>query len=169
MAERRPPELSDDCCRGFGRYFLTICTAHRRQYFTSEEALEPAKSALLRAPSDYRVEVSAYCFMKDHFHGLFESLALDCEFTKFVGMFKQGTAFQHKRSSGQKLWQEGYFDRVLRRDESTLDVIAYILANPVRAGLCAEPRDYPFSGSSVYSVGELCDAIAGRPSVEWRP
>jgi len=66
------------------------------------------------------------------------------------------------------MWQYGYFDRVLRRDEATLNVVAYILANPVRAGLCRDSRDCAFVGSTLYSVADLHDAIASRP-VTWRP
>ena len=167
MAVRRPPRLSEDCYRGFGRYFLTICTADRAEIFTSDEVLQPVTTDLLRTSRDYRFEVIAYCFMPNHFHGLFESLAADCQFIKFANMFKQRTAFSHRRSCGKALWQAGYFDRVIRRAESTMDVAAYILENPVKASLCAEPREYPFIGSSLYSVDELCDAVAGRPS-DWR-
>jgi hypothetical protein len=61
------------------------------------------------------------------------------------------------------LWQEGYFERVLREEDTTLDVIAYILQNPVRAGLVGDPGAYPFSGSSLAGIGELLDAVAWRP------
>jgi hypothetical protein len=33
---------------------------------------------------------------------------------------------------------KGYFDRVLRDEEATLDVVSYIVLNPVKAGLCDE-------------------------------
>jgi len=169
VAHRRPPRLSDDCYRGFGRYFLTVCTADRREHFTSEAAVEPMRSELLRTSSDYRFEVTAYCAMPDHAHALFGSLAEDCDFKRFVKMFKQRSAFHHKCRCGQKLWQDGYFDRVLRVDEPTLDVVAYMLANPVKAGLCTDPHAYPFSGSSLYSLDESCDAVAARPRGNWQP
>lgn len=130
--------------------------------FTSGQAVDLIKCELLRTAADHRFEVPAYCFMPDHFHGLFESLACDCQFTKFVNMFKQRSAFRYGRSHCRRLWQEGYFDRVLRDTESTLDVVAYILANPVRAGLCDEPRAYPHVGSSVYAIEDLCEAVGGR-------
>ncbi|HYN10753.1 MAG TPA: hypothetical protein VES67_25440 [Vicinamibacterales bacterium] len=41
--------------------------------------------------------------------------------------------------------QDGYFERVLRHDEATPQVIAYILENPVRAGLVQDPAEYPFA------------------------
>jgi len=128
----------------------------------SSECVEQATFDLLRTLTDYRFDGIAYCFMPDHFHGLFDAKEPDCDFAKFACMFKQRTVFAHKRRTGRKLWQEGYFDRILRREEATLDVVAYILENPVRAGLCTDPRQYPFVGSSVYSVDELFESVSGR-------
>ena len=60
---------------------------------------------------------------------------------------------------GARLWQDGYFDRLLRREEATCEVVGYIIGNPVRAGLCSDASRYPFSGSSRYTVGELIEMI----------
>ena len=152
-----------------GRFFLTICASGRRRIFISEVVVNPVKNTLLRTAADYRFAVTAFCFMPDHFHGLLESLADDCSFTRFANMFKQRTAFEYRRLSGEALWQDSYFDRVIRSDESTLDVVAYVLGNPVRAGLCLHPGAYPFVGSSMYSMSELCTATQSRKSDRWRP
>ena len=40
------------------------------------------------------------------------------------------------------LWQRGYHDHALRKDEDIKDVARYIVANPVRAGLVARVGDY---------------------------
>src|SRR5712692_12026960 len=121
-----PPRLSSECYQGFGRYFLTICTEGRRELFASADCVDRVLLEPLRTLADYRFDGIAYCFMRDHFHGLFESTAPDRDFRKFVAMFKQRTAFAHKRAAGEILWQRGYFDRVLRCEEATLDVVAYI-------------------------------------------
>jgi hypothetical protein len=44
---------------------------------------------------------------------------------------------------------------VLRIEERALTVARYIVASPVRAGLVARVEDYPFFGSSRYSIEEL--------------
>ncbi|MGE8112423.1 transposase [Pseudomonas sp. NPDC086566] len=41
------------------------------------------------------------------------------------------------------VWQSGYQDRALRREESMVHVARYIVANPLRAGLVRSVRDYP--------------------------
>ena len=78
---------------------------------------------------------------------MISSRALDADLPRFISAFKQQTGFQFVRQHRARLWQDGYYDRVLRSDEDTLDVVRYILDNPVRAGLVALFDRYPYSGS----------------------
>ncbi|MFC5526621.1 transposase [Rhodanobacter ginsengisoli] len=43
-----------------------------------------------------------------------------------------------------RLWEKGFHDHALRRDESVEKAARYIIANPVRAGLVRDPMDYPY-------------------------
>ncbi len=90
--------------------------------------------------------------MPDHVHLLVESVRQDSDLQRFVKVFKQQTGFRYRRETGQALWQEGYFDRVLRREEDARRVAAYIWGNPVRAGIVADFRDWPLSGSQVFRL-----------------
>jgi hypothetical protein len=63
-----------------------------------------------------------------------------------------------------RLWQRYGFERVLRQHEPTADVARYILENPIRAGLARSVAEYPFMGSSVFSVAELIDFIQSSKS-----
>ncbi len=80
----------------------------------------------------------------------------------FAQRAKQLSGFYGLRQVGEPIWQAGYFEHVLREDEDTRRVAAYILDNPVRAGLAATPAEYPFSGSAVCSLAELLDYVADR-------
>ena len=44
---------------------------------------------------------------------------------------------------GQPIWQRGFHDHALRKDESVLAAARYIIANPLRAGLVRRVGDYP--------------------------
>jgi len=57
------------------------------------------------------------------------------------------TADSYRFVDPDGLWQHGYYERILRRDEASVLVCHYILNNPVRAGLVADPADYPFGWS----------------------
>ncbi len=78
-------------------------------------------------------------------------------------MFKQRSAFSHARNHGERLWQEGYFERVLRSEDDCVGIAAYIVANPIRGGLCRAVADYPYIGSDRYTIGQLSEAIQMRP------
>jgi putative transposase len=43
-------------------------------------------------------------------------------------------------------WQNGFFDHVLRSNESYAEKWEYVRQNPVRAGLVKKPDDWPFLG-----------------------
>ena len=164
MPNRRPCKLDPALYVGPHRIFFTMCTLDRRRSFEDRALVEPAREELLRTSTAYRIELTAYVFMPDHLHGLIIGLADDSDLLKCMDMFRQRIGFGHKQQHAQRLWQEGYDDRFLRAEEDTLNVAAYIVANPIRAGLCRDIREYPYLGSSRYSIEELIDAIALLPA-----
>jgi hypothetical protein len=56
--------------------------------------------------------------------------------------WKQMTGFEWKQRSGGRLWQQGFYDHVLREENPVLGVVRYILNNPIRAGLVTEGQPY---------------------------
>jgi REP element-mobilizing transposase RayT len=101
--------------------------------------------------------------MPDHIHILAEGKAKSADLCMFVNIAKQRSAFVARRWIRGRLWQAGYFDRVLREDDSAFAVARYIVQNPVRAGLVRSPVEYPFCGSSVWSKEELVESTMWRP------
>jgi hypothetical protein len=47
------------------------------------------------------------------------------------------------RQLGQPIWQAGFHDRAMRKEENLQAFARYIVANPVRAGLVNRVGDYP--------------------------
>jgi hypothetical protein len=74
-----------------------------------------------------------------------------------MARWKQLTAYQHKRATGEALWQESYYDHVLRDDEETWRAAIYILENPVRKGIVQNFADYPYCGSDSFTTEELAE------------
>jgi hypothetical protein len=76
-----------------------------------------------------------------------------------AALAKQYSGFYYKKQLTRSLRQRYGFERVLRNDEATLIVAKYIIENPVRAGLVTCCRAYPFTGSCVYTLDQILDAI----------
>ncbi len=134
---------------------MTICVAPKRPLFVAAAVVDPVRSQLLRTARDERFVAIVYCFMPDHLHVLAAGASESSDLRRFVNVFKQVSAFDFKRASDRSLWEPGYWDRVLRDEESTLEVARYIVNNPVRKGLARSALDYPFSGSDMTALGDI--------------
>ena len=144
---RRPIRLPQSEYVGCRWYFVTTCCNARRPLFSSH-ILADYFIDLLRAESGTAsFAVHAYCLMPDHVHLLVEGLEPRCDLVQFIKILKQKSGFTHVQKTGTPLWQRFFYDHVLRADDPVDGVALYIWLNPVRAGLCAAPQDYPFSGS----------------------
>jgi REP-associated tyrosine transposase len=163
VQHRRPPKLSEALYAGGHRIFLTMCTYRRRPYFGRAEIVDVVLSELLRTATGSEIEIIAYCFMPDHLHALVAGASEYSDAKRCVAVFRQRSGFRHRQRTGERLWQEGYFDRHLRKEDNTLDVVSYIVANPVRSGLCRTVCEYPYSGSGRYELSDLVDAVQWKP------
>jgi putative transposase len=93
--------------------------------------------------------------MPDHVHLLAEGLTDSADLRAFAKLARQRAAVAHAVAEAGRLWQEGYFERVLRADEDSITVCRYILFNPVRSGLVREPSEYPFLGTTLAALDDL--------------
>ena len=106
-----------------------------------------AVDRLIALSSECGVVLHAYCVMPDHIHVLCSPNG-DTGVVEFVRLLKGrlATALRRLGVTGP-LWQRSFYDRALRREENLVEVIQYILHNPIRAGLVEDWQLYPFSGT----------------------
>jgi putative transposase len=164
MLPRRPERLKCFDYLGEYSYFLTYCTDYRHEAFIQAEKVDVVRTQILRAASDERFAVAAYCFMPDHLHLLItgEQPSSDCR--QFIGRSKQLSGFYYQKAFGRRLWQRYGYEHVVRSEEGVLSVARYILENPVRAGISDSVRCYPFSGSTLYSIEEILESLPWSPA-----
>jgi REP-associated tyrosine transposase len=160
MRTNQPGHVKGFEYRGLHRYFLTFCTDFRRRVFIDAGVVTLVYRQILRAAAQDGFAVVAYCFMPDHLHLLVEGLRDDSDCLRFIKLAKQYSGFYYSQERGRTLWQRYGFETIVRDDELTLVAARYVLQNPVRAGLVATPRDYPFIGSETYSIEEVLQAVA---------
>jgi putative transposase len=157
MYERRVGRFPGFPYLGPYRYFLTFCTFQRTQLFVHSNIVDECVQEFLRASASHDFELTAYCLMPDHVHMLVEGTAEDSHLPTFASLAKQFSGYRCRHRVEKRLWQDGYYDHVLRDDESTAKVARYLLENPVRAKLAASVYDYPFIGSSRYTREALIE------------
>jgi len=145
MPGNRPPRLRNFTYVGLHRYHVRVCTWHRRRYFTEDALAASVREQLLQFANVCGFAIPAYCIMYDHVHLLAEATTATADLMQFIAGWKQRTAFVFRSVRCECLWQPGFFDRVLREQESSRVVARYIVENPVRAGLATVANQYPYA------------------------
>ena len=124
-------------------YLLTTNTFDRKPVF-NDFALGRMVVAQFRAAQvQGRANSLAWVVMPDHFHWLVElhqgSLGDLMQKTKSLST----KAVNQSAGRSISLWQKGFHDRALRREEDLVKLARYVVANPLRAGLVQKLGDYP--------------------------
>ncbi|MCF6781769.1 REP-associated tyrosine transposase [Stutzerimonas stutzeri] len=124
-------------------YLLTLCTAQRNPVFASWKLGRVVVNEMRAVESRGYLESLAWVIMPDHLHWLIVLQKPALENT--VRDFKSSTARQvnRMRETTGALWQAGFHDHAVRRDEDIQALARYIVANPLRAGLVSRVGDYP--------------------------
>jgi putative transposase len=118
-----------------------------------------AKAAIFLTEADYEVFLSglavarhldgllchAYCLVDNHYHLLVETprANLDDAMQRLNGTYAMRFNRSHERTG--HVFQGRYGSRLITDDNYALTVIRYIALNPVQAGLCAAPEEWPWS------------------------
>ncbi|HME86372.1 MAG TPA: transposase [Roseiarcus sp.] len=131
-------------------YFLTICVAGRRPILANDQAFDILRGEFGAARERYGWTVGRFVVMPDHLHFfcMSDDLPDSSSLSRFIGGFKQWSAKRivHAKGVSPPLWQEQFFDRLLRSDESYESKWLYVRDNPVRAGLVDAAEDWPYGG-----------------------
>ena len=154
---------------GLYRYFLTFCTHKRHHAFTSRDTVNDVHAQIVRAARECDFAIHAYVFMRDHLHLLVEATTETADLRRFAKLAKQYSGYEYARKAKGRLWQPSYFEHVLRDEESTTGVIAYIMNNPIRAGYATAFGEYEHAGSDTTTMKDIAEVLTSNPRPAWEP
>jgi len=129
-------------------YFVMICTIHRQKIGDLGTAHRAFQSYARRARDEFGVAVGRFVMMPDHLH-LFVRGGGDFNLAQWVNGLKRAISVALGATNKSPLWQPGFFDHILRNDESYSQKWEYVHENPVRAGLVSLTDDWPYQGEFV--------------------
>ncbi len=123
-------------------YLITTVTYDREPFFSDLRAGRFVVRALMAA--EISAQTLAFVVMPDHLHWLMQ-LREGCDLPKVVHFVKSFSARSVNRARCRRgaVWQKGYHDHAIRREEVLQECARYIINNPVRAGLVESPDCYP--------------------------
>jgi len=105
------------------------------------------QNALLKFDGS-RYRLFAWVVMPNHLHSLMTRFE-NYELKDILHSLKSYTAHEANKMLHRTgpVWIEDYFDRYMRNQEHFRRTVQYIENNPVTAGLCEKPSDWPFSSA----------------------
>jgi REP element-mobilizing transposase RayT len=131
-------------------YLVTTVTNQRQKIFTDFSLGRLVVYAIRYQHQQQKVNSIAFVVMPDHIHWLF-ALQNECSLAEVMHSVKGRSAHKIQKicrerneiSSRQALWQKGYHDHALRKEEDLKQVARYIIAHPIRAGIVDKIANYP--------------------------
>ena len=136
-----------------GIYHVMLRGNDRQKVFLEEEDRQYWISLLNRYKSVSQFELYAYCLMGNHVHMLLRTGAepLEKVFRRLGSAFVYWYNLKYDRVG--HLFQDRFRSEAVEDDGYFLGVLRYILQNPVKAKLCEQPEDYPYSSAREYLCG----------------
>jgi len=119
-------------------YHVTTTTLNRAPIFENLQRARLMISILKKSDELQHSNTLTFVIMPDHFHWLFQ-LNQEQSLSSLMQTIKSASA----HGVGRAIWQKGYHDHAIRKDEDIQAIARYIIANPVRAGLVEKVGDYP--------------------------
>ena len=119
-------------------YLITTVTQYRLPVFANFDAARQLIQSLMFEQNRNTALTLAYVVMPDHLHWL---MTLGTE--KSLPEVMQAVKTTSAKRLGKPIWQSGYHDHALRREEDLQALARYIIANPLRAGLAEKVGNYP--------------------------
>jgi putative transposase len=114
-----------------------------------------------------RVALHAYVLMSNHFH-----LLATPETEEGIPQMMQAVGRRYVRNYNLRhgrtgtLWEGRYKSTLIQAERYLLACMVYIDLNPVRAGMVADPADYPWS-SHLHYIGRRSDKLITPHPLYW--
>jgi len=120
-------------------YLVTIVTKSRAAIFAQHKIAAATARSFYDESIIRHAETLAYVVMPDHIHWLLQ-LGNASSLSETVRIYKAKVSLL----IGQSAWQPGFHDHALRTEENLIGTARYIVANPLRAGLCDKIGNYTY-------------------------
>ncbi len=106
---------------------------------------------------DFRVHAAVV--MPNHVHAVLE-IHPGSRLSLVAQRIKGASSRQINKLLGRRgrLWQPEYFDRLIRNEDHLRRCIGYTLWNPVKAGLCEDPRRFASSTANEFYARQIAVA-----------
>jgi len=140
---------------------------NRQSIFVATEDYQTMLDLLDENARKFNVAIHAYVLMGNHFHLLATPETQDGlpQLMQAVGR-RYVRYFNDRQKRTGTLWEGRYKSTLIQTERYLLACMAYIDLNPVRAGMVAQAKDYPWSSHAHY-IGLRIDKLLTPHALVW--
>jgi putative transposase len=112
--------------------------------------------------------VLAYCLMTNHYHLLLESPEpnLATGMHRQLGAFAQW--FNERYDVEGHVFERRYQSELAKDDAHLVELVRYVVLNPVRAGICSHPVEYRWSSyRATMGIGRIPRCLARARTLDF--
>jgi REP element-mobilizing transposase RayT len=130
-----------------GIYHLGTRGVDRCTVYVDDDDRRAFLALLASVVEDYGWHMLTLCLMNNHYHLVVETeqWLLSLGMQRLNGRYAEH--FNHRSRRTGHLWGDRFWTRFVETEEDLVEVCEYVIHNPVRAGLVAHARDWPWSHS----------------------
>jgi REP-associated tyrosine transposase len=141
------PRLPRNALPAEGVYHVTARGVGRSSIVRDDDDARLFLALLAKHVRQERWDCHAFCLMPNHYHAILDAYRdrLSHGLHRLNGVYAQ--TFNERYTRSGHLFGDRFAAFVIRGEEHLRNAIEYVLNNPVRAGLCEHPDDWPWSGA----------------------
>jgi len=126
-------------------YFVTTSCFNKQKIFIRDDVVKIIFDTIDWLENNNYIDCYFVIVMPDHLHLVFQLLGTKTlsEVMKSLKGFT-GRKIKEKLRLDTPVWQNQFYDHLIRKDEDLLGIMKYCLYNSVRAGLVENPFNYPY-------------------------
>lgn len=148
-----------------GYYHVISRTINQTLILKDPEDFQHFQKLMRQAKHQFPLRLFHYAIMSTHFHCILQVIKPE-DLPEHLRYLKWHYTQWARKKYGWKgpLWRERYRSLPIENERYLAACGLYVELNPVRAGLCRDPAEYPFSSSRKYYRGrpdELVDEYSG--------
>ena len=149
----RPPRHSYLIDHGF--YHVISRSINNLDVFKDAKDFAHFLQLTRQAKQEFPIRLFHYALMHTHFHLVIQTLhAMDLP--QHLTFLKRNYTrwYQKKYTWRGPLWRERYRSLPIENEDYLAACGLYVELNPVKAGICQRPEEYPYSSAKKYFLGE---------------
>lgn len=128
-------------------FFHVITQGINKSYiFEKTDDIKCYLNLILKLADEQNLKIIAYCIMNNHSHLLIETECLE-NLSKFMQRLNTsyGKYYNKKYNRVGYVFRNRYKSEGIYTEKHLHNCIRYIYNNPVKAGICCRPEQYPYS------------------------